>query len=119
MKVLIEINGKASLRLLMVGLTLAASAQADLPVEREVHSARTVQAYGSEAGRPIGAIEFSTSGSASKRLGPWDVETDAFRNADGVIFYDDGSATDRSTNRQYSRGDKSGCTTIGNVTVCK
>ena len=103
---------------LLVGLTAADAARADLPVEREVSSVRAVQVYGSQA-RPIGAIDFSASGSAARRLGPWDVETDAFRDADGVIFYDDGSARDSSRQRTYVRGDARRCTTFDNVTVCK
>lgn len=96
--------------------------QAAAPVEREVQSVRTVQVYnpaGRSVSRPIGTIDFSSSGSASRRFGPWDVETDAFRNADGVIFYDDGSASGRSLDRQYHRGKEPGCTTLGNVTVCR
>jgi hypothetical protein len=104
--------------LLAAGLTVSACVQADLPVEREVTSVRAVQVYGSQA-RPIGAIDFSASGNASKRLGPWDVETDAFQDADGVIFYDDGSAVNRGSERQYHRSGESRCTTFGNVTVCK
>jgi hypothetical protein len=103
-------------------LATAVQAQAAVPVEREVRSVRVVQVYGTEnrrALRPIGAIDFSASGSSSRRLGPWDVETDAFKGADGVIFYDDGSASDRGVERQFFRGGDSRCTTLGNVTVCK
>ena len=101
---------------------LAAPAAAGIPVEREVQSVRAVQVYspgGQSVARPIGTIDFSSSGSAARRFGPWDKETDAFRNADGVIFYDDGSASGSSLDRQYSRGQESRCTTLGNVTVCR
>ena len=91
MKVLMVRTVLVSLGLLLAGLTLAGVARADLPVEREVTSVRAVQVYGSEA-RPIGAIDFSVSGSTARQLGPYSMETDAFRNADAVIFYDDGSA---------------------------
>jgi hypothetical protein len=110
--------GIAKRGLLLAGLTLAVSAQADLPLEREVTTVRSVQVYGAEA-RPIGAIDFSASGSAARRVGPWDVETDAFSNSDGVIFYDDGSARGNGASRQYSRPDGSRCETLGNVTVCR
>ena len=118
MKDLLGNSAVSRVVLLAAGLTLSASVQADLPVEREVTSVRAVQVYGSQA-RPLGAIDFSKSGNASKRLGPWDVETDAFRDADGVIFYDDGSAVKRGNERQYYRSGDSRCTTFGNVTVCK
>ncbi len=87
-----------------------------------MRTVRTVQIYqppGQAAARPIGAIDFSASGRAARRLGPWEVETDAFRDADGVIFYDDGSAIDRRRTQQFHRSDESRCTTLGNVTVCK
>ena len=101
---------------------LAASVQAGIPVEREVQAVRAVQVYGGNGERvqrPIGAIDFSASGSAARRLGPWNVETDAFRDADGVIYYDDGSASSRRLERQYHRDGESRCTTLGNVTVCR
>lgn len=103
-------------------LVTMADAKAGIPVEREVRSVRTVQVYGADrqsAQRPIGAIDFSASGSASRRLGPWDVETDAFNDSDGVIFYDDGSAVNRGVERGYYRDEESRCTTLGNVTVCR
>ena len=99
-------------------LATTAGVQAAAPVEREVTSVRSVQVYGSQA-RPIGAIDFSASGSEVRRLGPWDVETDAFRNADGVIFYDDGSARSAERRGEYHRPDGSRCETLGNVTVCR
>ena len=106
----------------IAAFTISAGGQAAAPVEREVQSVRSVQVYqpgGQVARRPIGAIDFSASGSSARRVGPWDLETDAFRNADGVIFYDDGSATGRGQERQYHRSGESRCTTLGNVTVCR
>ena len=108
--------------LIVAGLAAAEAAEAGIPVEREVQTVRAVQVYspgGQSVARPIGTIDFSSSGSASKRFGPWDKETNAFRDAEGVIFYDDGSASGSSLERQYDRGQESRCTTLGNVTVCR
>jgi hypothetical protein len=107
---------------LIVALSISAGAQAASPVEREVQASRMVQVYQPAdlaPRRPIGAIDFSASGSSASHAGPWHLETDTFRGADGVIFYDDGSAANRSRERQYHRGSGSRCTTLGNVTVCK
>ena len=115
---------KTLLPVLLPALLLGFSGQlsAAVPVEREVQTVRTVQAYqpaGQSNRRPIGTIDFSASGSSARRLGPWDLETDAFRDANGVIFYDDGGASQRGKSRQYQRNGESRCTTLGNVTVCK
>ena len=96
--------------------------QAAAPIEREVQSTRSVQVYGTNGQRvrqPIGAIDFSASGSSARRFGPWDVEADAFRNVDGVIFYDDGATGGSGSNARYRRPDGSRCETLGNVTVCR
>lgn len=103
-------------------LVFAGQGRAAMPTEREVQTVRAVQVYqpaGQSARRPIGAIDFSASGSSARRLGPWDLETDAFRDGNGVIFYDDGGASQRGQMRQYQRNGESRCTTLGNVTVCK
>ena len=100
----------------------AAEVSAAVPYERDVQSVRSVQVYqpaGQRTQRPIGAIDFSSSSSAARRLGPWEVETDAFRGAEGAIFYEDGTASGRARDRQYHRDAESRCTTLGNVTVCK
>ena len=112
------------MRAMLVPLLLVGPAQAGaaVPSERDVQIVRAVQVYqpyGQSAQRPIGAIDFSASGSSARRLGPWDAETDAFRGARGVIFYDDGSVSGRSRERQYHRDSESRCTTLGNVTICK
>ncbi len=116
-----------------VGIAGGTAALAAVPVEREVRSEHTIEVLGARAGRPIGAIDFSASGGASRRLGPWDVETDSFQDAGGTIFYNDGSTRGRASGRvsdqasdrepdqepQYDRGLEDGCTTLGNVTVCR
>ncbi len=106
----------------IVAFSLSFAARAAAPVERELQSSRTVQVYqlaGQAPRRPIGTIDFSAHGSSARHVGPWDLETDAFRNVDGVIFYEDGSATNRSRERQHHRPSGSRCTTLGNVTVCR
>jgi hypothetical protein len=106
----------------LVAFSISIGARAASPVERELQSSRTVQAYqraGQPPRRPIGTIDFSASGSSARHAGPWDLETDALRGAGGVIFYEDGSATMRSRERQYHRSSGSRCTTLGNVTVCR
>lgn len=103
---------------LAAALLLAAPAWCDLPVERTVEGGRTVTVYGADP-RAVGAIDFSSSGSSSRRYGPWTVETDAFDDADRVILYDDGSARGDSLLREYQRGRESRCVRKGNVTVCK
>lgn len=109
--------------ILAVPALLTANVHAAFPVEREVQSVHTVQVYdGTDLNhlqRPIGAIDFSASNSSVHRFGPWDAETDAFRNADSVIFYDDGSARNNAKSRQYNQPDGSRCETLGKVTVCR
>ena len=108
--------------LILAAMALAGAAEADVPVDREVRAVRAVQIYspaGQSVARPIGTIDFSSSGSSARRFGPWDKETDAFRDAEGVIFYDDGSASSSSLERQYGRGRDFRCTTLGKVTVCR
>lgn len=107
---------------LVLLLMAAVPLKAAVPVEREVQSVRSVQVYsgaGQRTARPIGAIDFSAGAETSWRLGPWDLDTDAFEEADGVIFYDDGSAGTRGSRGQYQRPDGSRCEILGNVTVCR
>ncbi len=104
--------------LAVVTLLLAPLAAADLPVERTVEGGRTVTVYGADP-RPVGAIDFSSNGSASRRYGPWTVETDAFDDADRVILYDDGSARGDAVHRDYQRNLQPRCMRKGDVTVCK
>jgi hypothetical protein len=103
-----------------LGLGSGGTPVAAVPVEREIERQHSVQFHGGQP-RPIGAIDFSSSGSASRRMGPWDLETYSAEDREGVIFYDDGSsrATDREV--QYRRYPDAGrnCSTHGNVTVCK
>jgi hypothetical protein len=107
---------------LLLGLTLcsAGNAVAAVPVEREVERQYSVQVRGGPP-RPIGAIDFSSTGGASRRMGPWDLEMDGAQDREGVIFYDDGSFEAAGEEVRYRRHPDAGrtCTTHGNVTVCK
>ena len=104
--------------LALASLTISAGLAADIPVERTVEGGRTVSVYGSNP-RPVGAIDFSASGSAARRYGPWTLETDAFKDADRVILYDNGSSTRERVLRDYQRNLEPRCITKGNLTVCK
>ena len=107
-------TGAATGAALLLGTELAA----DLPVERTVDGGRTVTVYGADP-RPTGAIDFSASGSAARRYGPWTVETDAFDDADRVILYQDGSRRGESVLRDYQRMLEPRCISKGNLTVCQ
>ena len=104
--------------LALASLAVSAGLAADIPVERTLEGGRTVSVYGSNP-RPVGAIDFSSSGSAQRRYGPWTLETDAFDDADRVILYDDGSGVRQGVLRDYQRNLEPRCISKGNVTVCK
>jgi len=91
-----------------------------VPVEREIQRQSTVQFHGGQS-RPIGAIDFSTSATGSRRFGPWERETHGHETTGGIIIHDDGSVASGEQETRYHRTPDAGrtCTTHDNVTVCR
>lgn len=100
----------------MLWTSAAIAASAAFPLERESYRTTTVSVPRGSV-KPIGAIEFSSSASEGRRLGPWDYDLHESSGSGQVFLYDDGSV--RGMERRVHH-DKWGrrCIVVGNVTRC-
>lgn len=104
----------------LTSLLMAACAFAAMPVEQDVERESAVRYTGSSA-RPIGSIEYSTSGREGRRFGPWAYDANAYDRNSNSLIYDDGSVQDETdgTDVRWQPEGVRHCTTSGNLTVCK
>ena len=108
---------------LLIGLVCALSASEPLcaaATERTVIRQSEVRFYGAEP-RPIGTIDFSSSVSGSRRIGPWDLRTDELEGSGRLLFNEDGGISGDAAERRFQRAPAAGrtCTTHDNLTVCR